>query len=323
MREKSKDIVALLMDEAMLQRARETKMLPSQRRPSSIGPMTLDSQTNAERVPRSQSNQEFSPAFRPKESTSRHSFEDFQDVDEDAALAMAIAASKADADGRRNEDLLLSRHEPEQRRREDPKGLNADQLLSLDNEEFERAIDLSYKSGRSKSSDIFTDFSRDAAVKPASAPMANEYYAVSYPQFPSTSAMDPFSEYNAGSQFNNNMTPPLNMNTLTVDPFSDSFSVGSAPPVVPAAARRQSPSVAAPKAIHPIAIPHAQIPALSIGAKPVMPGSMAPHFGNTQKYDASKDVANQGMFIKVMPAAESNEHKTFENASKDPFADLL
>lgn len=96
MREKSKDIVALLTDEEKLFRARETKTLPSQRRPSSTGPLTIESQGHHG----SQSNSRAfsSSTINTNTTGNRRSFDDLQTVDEDAALAMAIAASKAESD---------------------------------------------------------------------------------------------------------------------------------------------------------------------------------------------------------------------------------
>jgi len=75
--------------------------------------------------------------------------------------------------------------------------------------------------------------------------------------------------------------------------------------------------------IHPIAIPAPLSAELTIGAKPVMPGNLAPQFAQSatpHKYDASASVANQGAFVKVLPALEKNEPSGTE---KDPFADLF
>lgn len=68
-------------------------------------------------------------------------------------------------------------------------------------------------------------------------------------------------------------------------------------------------------AIHPIAIPGARYNDLTMGAKPVMPGNLAPQFGH--KGQASNQNINDPP---PAPGIDSrNEHSGTEH---DPFADL-
>lgn len=105
MREKSKDIVALLTDENLLADARRNKNPPQQRRPLSTGPLTIES--DGKQMPRS-TDTGLGQSY-PRLTSSRRSFEDLQNVDEDAALALALQQSKAEYEGSR--DLLDNRFE--------------------------------------------------------------------------------------------------------------------------------------------------------------------------------------------------------------------
>lgn len=102
-REKSKDIVALLTEEHLLSEARKNKNPPLVRRPSSTGPLTIQKGDfkNAESLPigGGAGDTTFSNGSR-KGSTiidnRRKSFEDLQNIDEDTAMEMALQESKAE-----------------------------------------------------------------------------------------------------------------------------------------------------------------------------------------------------------------------------------
>lgn len=88
MRQKSKDIVALLSDEERLSEARRTKALPLNRQ-GSPSPLTLDDKWE-------------SKSSRPALSrqNSRRSFEHLQDLPEDEAMSLALAESRKDYEKR-------------------------------------------------------------------------------------------------------------------------------------------------------------------------------------------------------------------------------
>lgn len=99
-REKCKDIVALLCDDETLSEARRTKRPPFDRRPSSTGPLTIAS---ASRRPsnfhqQQQENDDIALPLKARSASihSRRSFEELQDIDEETAMKMAMAESKAE-----------------------------------------------------------------------------------------------------------------------------------------------------------------------------------------------------------------------------------
>lgn len=112
MREKSKDIVALLTDDNLLDTARRNRNPPLQRRPSSTGPLTIEGRGK----PSHRSSEEGVGRSCPGRTT--RSFGDLQDVDEDAALAMALQQSKEEYEHTR--ELLEHGYDVFAERRDNP-----------------------------------------------------------------------------------------------------------------------------------------------------------------------------------------------------------
>lgn len=77
-----------------------------------------------------------------------------------------------------------------------------------------------------------------------------------------------------------------------------------------------APDEPAPATIHPIAIPGNTMSDLSVGAKPVLPGSLAPQF---------RSIPQKGSSISPAPPASvpSIEKNAPSGTEKDPFADLI
>lgn len=71
-----------------------------------------------------------------------------------------------------------------------------------------------------------------------------------------------------------------------------------------------------PATIHPIALPGNMLPDLNVGAKPVLPGSMAPQFRSLPP----KGSSSSQITPITAPILETNAPSGTDN---DPFADLL
>lgn len=100
-REKSKDIVALLTDDNLLAQSRQNQSPPFERRPSSAGPLTIAAAPGAGKRP-ARSSASPPPIMTGKSYPaartigSRRSFEDLQNMDEEAAMALALQESKVE-----------------------------------------------------------------------------------------------------------------------------------------------------------------------------------------------------------------------------------
>jgi hypothetical protein len=107
-REKSKDIVGLLSDDNLLSSARRNKNPPMERRPQSVGPLTITKASSSSNAFSTSVGNDL-PAFMDRSRLqSRKSFEDLQNVDEDEAMAMALECSKAEFESTKN--LLDSKY---------------------------------------------------------------------------------------------------------------------------------------------------------------------------------------------------------------------
>lgn len=71
--------------------------------------------------------------------------------------------------------------------------------------------------------------------------------------------------------------------------------------------------------IHPIAIPGNNYSDLTIGAKPVIPGTIAPQFSNKPTIKQIDNTPLETPIVKVQPGLKANEPS---EADRDPFADL-
>ncbi len=92
MREKCKDIVALLSDDNLLAESRRNRQPPHNRRPSEVDPLTISKGDGPLQSTASSRRDSHQSAGR----SSRKSFEDLQSIDEDAAMQLALDQSKAE-----------------------------------------------------------------------------------------------------------------------------------------------------------------------------------------------------------------------------------
>lgn len=94
-REKSKDIVNLLTDDNLLSESRRNRSPPFERRSSSTGPLTIA--PDSAKRPSLDSNALMGKSYPVARSvTSRQSFEDLQNMDEETAMALALQESKVE-----------------------------------------------------------------------------------------------------------------------------------------------------------------------------------------------------------------------------------
>lgn len=210
------------------------------------------------------------------------------------------------------------------------KPLSAEQLLDLDDESFATALDSSYLGSRRGSSHPQLDqllaapnpttavglaHGQGASLDPFSGSFASpSSLALPNPQFlpgnayfgaHGSSAINPFADL--GDQgttgLSNHYHPPSSDHPALPD---DATIIGTTQP--------------AASTIHPIAIPGNTMPELTVGAKPVMPGSLAPQFGNNNT-TPRKGVTTAATDIEMVP--QSVEGNTPSGEERDPFADLI
>lgn len=149
-RQKSREIVALLSDEERLAEARRTKSLPFQQRPNSAGPpLTLQR--------RNSSNSSIGSSHGRR---SRQSFEDLQNMDEESAMKLALEASKREFDqknsiaknnyGNSASGGFDNNGQEDQGTNPNAKNSirNVADLLSLDDNSFSEALDSSFGQSR-------------------------------------------------------------------------------------------------------------------------------------------------------------------------------
>lgn len=91
-REKSKDIVALLLDENLLAEARRNRNPPVNRRPSPARPLTMDSKGSRPQIKDSTGS-----SLPGNLGSARRSFDELQNMDEETALKRALEMSMTDA----------------------------------------------------------------------------------------------------------------------------------------------------------------------------------------------------------------------------------
>lgn len=193
--------------------------------------------------------------------------------------------------------------------------LSAEQLLDLDDESFANALDSSYLGSRRGSSHPQLD-------QLLAAPNPTTGSGLTHGQ---GASLDPFSGSFASPSslaFSNPQFPPGNgyhLGSSAINPFADlgeSGTTGLANHHSPSPDRPTPPDTtqSAPS-IHPIAIPGNTMPELTMGAKPVMPGSLAPQFGNKGGVPA--------IVTDVEMVPQSIERNAPSGEERDPFADLI
>lgn len=270
-RAKARDIMELLEDEEMLAEARRTRSIPQSRRRASQEPLTLQPVTR-----------NVTQSAAPNH---RGSFDDLQNMDEDAALAMALRESKElhEKESQRNSRRSLdasqvypnfldnvsraSLAKSSSSLNNINNGIQAQQpasqmtvvsLLDLDDEDF----------GRSDNRQ------RSQSMAPSMGPQdLSALYSLNLGNGTSNSgSTNPFQQ-----EFGSHLQPEI-------DPFGESqFQLAA-----PAQQRHMSvplvqPNLSIPKPYMPGQAPvnHVSVAENHIGAKPVMPHQVAPQYGYT------------------------------------------
>ncbi len=251
-RNKSRDIVDLLNDEAALEKARTTKSIPQVLRRGSEAPLTITNKVTVTEEPRR-----------------RNSYDELQQMDEETALAMALRESK---EMHERQSKSKSRRQSIDPSRVYPNFLDnvsraslaksstslnnpvmategtqqMASLLDLDDEDFGRGSNPEVK--ESKAQDLFDLYSLN---------MNHPSHSQSQNQ-----GQNPFTIMSA--------VPEVNPFDASVDPFSTTTNTQTEHcnvplPVVPGMAP----------------VNHMSIASNNVGAKPVMPHQLAPQFGYT------------------------------------------
>lgn len=282
-RNKAKDLVWLLSDEAILEQARANKSVPQLRRPSKE-PLTIGSGG-------SRSNANTNTATGNTAVGSRRaSYDDLQQLDEDEALARAMRESRELYEKEkksRSRSLDPSQvypnfldnvsraslaksggsqtnlvHQPgvleEQPRRSSEHKF--DQLLDLDDEEFERALDSNYKGKTERSQSEILNLSGIQFGQPSSSSWQPPVQTQTNPF-----AVNPYEQYTF-----------IQPSDIGGDPFAD--LTRSNPP-----STMDSNNIPMPMAPGMAPVNHMSVTSNNVGAKPVMPHQMAPQFAYTNQ----------------------------------------
>jgi len=314
-REKSKDIVALLSDEERLLTARRTKTLPMERR-HSAEPLQLSA---AER-------RSSAISIQKGESRRGSSFEHLQAVDEDEAMALALAASKVDmrvGEQTVMEDFLehASRsvsHRSSGRDSQvispkeggDDKGkMSAGQLLDMDDEQFEQMLG-SASFSRKGSLDLHSLLNQPASRSSSHGAVNYHYPDHGHLSFNDQPSNGHASNGSPSNGYQHAYGEPMQHDDQVKDPFEEQREELAERAF--ARTMHRAPLRVEPQGIHPIAIPMNQSNELTVGAKPVMPGTNAPQYG----YKANGDPTVRGHQQEV----EGNQPS---GTVDDPFADLV
>lgn len=202
--------------------------------------------------------------------------------------------------------------------------LTAEQLLDLDDDAFAQALDSSYTGSKRNSIDIFS------SALSTSARTGGEPSRVQFSNGPNLGASFPPSTANMGMSLGSNPFEP-NMAMLNgsqqaaPNPFDNLYQGAPHTGIIPQQ-DASSNGLAQQSAVHPIAIPGARYADLAPGAKPVMPGNMAPQFANKPADQASVEPT---LTITNVPD-QKNEPRTPvisqeapSGPDRDPFADLF
>lgn len=202
--------------------------------------------------------------------------------------------------------------------------MTAEQLLDLDDDSFAQALDQSFVGSRRDSKMMTLDSLLNAGNTTPNVNPVNPFethfpqvipehggYALNTLHNGQTSyngqtAYDGHAAYNGQTAYDGQTEYSGQNSTQEMDPFADNLG-GSANYKTN---RNETNSVT----IHPIAVPGLAYSDLNYGAaKPVMPGSIAPQFGNKPKRNTVDS-------RHLQPSIEANEPS---GAEKDPFADLI
>lgn len=197
---------------------------------------------------------------------------------------------------------------PENLKREE---LTAEQLLDLDDDSFAQALESSYGGSRQNSANQASFLlgpsdgmlTNNAASQAQSNPNSHSQATINPFEMPSTGYLqDPFDELSAPAAGNG---MGIANDLSFTDPFTDPFA--SNPVDLKASGEAARPP--AERMIHPIAIPGRTFSDLQMGAKPVMPGTLAPQFEN-------QPAKNPG-------DRQQEARNATAQSTKDPFDDLF